>query len=261
MAKGMAYVMLGRCEILNDIHIAGNFKTEGISASNVALEETQNLAKIYNERCAEESKDREMFTKVSFLNVSSALKHALDIQKDAEILDSDIIGLGETWLVGNQKITLDGFQSCFANVRNGQGTASFFKSDLFATTSHFTSDLFTAICVRSSKLDVIFLYLSQNFPKEEVFSLIEDWVTADKKTAILGDLNWNFDEDKKHPMKDFMTAQGFSQLVKDATHEHGNILDQIYVNKPLLMDGCYVTKHSVYYSDHDLISLFVKKVK
>ena len=46
----MAYVALGRTEQLKDIYIRGQVGPEGIHASEVALEETNRLQRMFDER-------------------------------------------------------------------------------------------------------------------------------------------------------------------------------------------------------------------
>ena len=46
----MAYVTLGRSERLEDIYIKGDLEKEGIHASPRALEETERLQSIFNQK-------------------------------------------------------------------------------------------------------------------------------------------------------------------------------------------------------------------
>ena len=253
----MAYVMLGRCEDLNDVFIAGQFKKEGIRVSPVALDESNGLLKKFLERNATESKDREKFLKISFLNVRSAYAHFKDVKNDQSIMDSDFIGLAETHLEQNFELSLQGYDQILANAGKGKGTASFFKRHLFSGATKHVATLFSANLVRGACIDVVILYLSQGFKFEEVKALLEDWISVDKETAILGDLNWHYEGD--HKMKDWLLRLGFIQLIKSATHEQGSILDHVYINQKLIERGCHTTQHSVHFTDHDLITLFVQK--
>ena len=47
MQEGMAYVMLGRCERLQDIYIRGEFNLDKIKVHPKALAETQRLTEVY----------------------------------------------------------------------------------------------------------------------------------------------------------------------------------------------------------------------
>ena len=255
MERGMAYVMLGRCENLKDIFIAGDFKKEGIRIDEDALEESKALEKAFLERQVPVPSN---LVKVSFLNVRSLRAHFEDVKQESSVVTSEIFGLGETWLYPNETVLFEGFKSCFANVGKGKGLASYSKTNLDTEELSHIAETFSAICVRSEYLDVIFIYLSQGFNKDELFKLLENWIVETKETAILGDVNWNYSE--KHDMKDFMAKKNFSQLIKSPTREHGStIIDHIYINKKLKERGCFEKQEPVHFSDHDLITLFVNK--
>jgi len=256
MERGMAYVMLGRCENLKDIFIAGEFKKEGINVDNEALEESKALEKAFQD-------DQQLFPlssflKVSFLNVRSLRAHIEDVKLDNSIVGSDFFGLAETWLYPNESLSIEGFQSCFVNVGKGKGIASFSKIGLETVVSSSIGDNYSAICVRSQYLDIIFVYLSQDFNKDQLFTLLDDWIVTTKETALLGDVNWNYLEEE-HDMKKFMIKKGFSQLIESPTHEKGSLIDHVYVNEKLSENGCLALQESVHFSDHNLITLLVNK--
>jgi len=251
MERGMAYVMLGRCENLKDIFIAGEFKKEGINIDQEALEESQALDKAFQDR--QLSLPSNAF-KVSYLNVRSLRAHIQDVKLDSSIVNSDIFGLGETWMHPNETFSIEGFKSCFVSAGKGKGIASFSKTELETDKVIHIADKFSAICVRGHFLDVIFVYLSQDFNKDHLFTVLDDWIVETKETALLGDVNWNYLEDN-HDMKNFMIKKGFAQLIEKPTHEKGALIDHIYVNKKLIGRGCFAQQESVHFTDHDLISL------
>ena len=251
----MAYVMLGRCENLKDIFIAGDFRKEGIHVDDDALEESKALEKDFQER--QLSLPSNLF-KVSFLNVRSLRAHIQDVKLDPSIVGSDIFGLAETWLYPNEALFIDGFKGHFVSLGKGKGIASFSKTGLDIKQVSCIAEKFSAICVRGHLLDVIFVYLSQDFDKDHLFTLLDDWILETKETALLGDVNWNYLEDE-HDMKEFMAKKGFAQLIENPTHEKGSLIDHIYVNKKLNSKGCFAQQESVHFTDHDLISLYVNK--
>ena len=73
----------------------------------------------------------------------------------------------------------------------------------------------------------------------------------------MGDFNVPFKEDSKIDKE--MKNMGFLQLVPSATHDKGNIIDHIYVNEEVRDKGCSIEKNASYYSDHDIVTLFVNK--
>ena len=73
----------------------------------------------------------------------------------------------------------------------------------------------------------------------------------------MGDFNIAFKEDSKIDKE--MKGMGFLQLVTSATHDKGNLIDHIYVNEEIIDKGCSTEKNASYYSDHDIVTIFVKK--
>ena len=74
-----------------------------------------------------------------------------------------------------------------------------------------------------------------------------------KKTLICGDFNLNPSENE---LSKKLVATGFHQIVSEATHVKGGILDHVY-SKPFQQ----VTKlfiHPLYFSDHDAICVTLK---
>ena len=100
MKRGMAYVMLGRSQRLEDIYIAGELDPSQIKCDPEALEESERLEEIFNKNQAEEAERRSKMWKVSYLNVRSLNAHLNDVKKDNFPLDSDLLGLAETWIDG-----------------------------------------------------------------------------------------------------------------------------------------------------------------
>ena len=73
----------------------------------------------------------------------------------------------------------------------------------------------------------------------------------------MGDFNIAFKEDSRIDKE--MINMGFLQLVTSATHDKGNLIDHIYVNKEIKNKGCSAQKNASYYSDHDIVTVFVNK--
>ena len=94
----MAYVSLGRSDKLKDIHIYGKVDTAEIHAAPEAVEETNRLQCMFDERIKNLEERKDKFWKISYLNVPSLKKHKKDVDIDNFILNSDIFSLGETWL-------------------------------------------------------------------------------------------------------------------------------------------------------------------
>ena len=73
----------------------------------------------------------------------------------------------------------------------------------------------------------------------------------------MGDFNIAFKEDSRIDKE--MKDMGFLQLVTSSTHDKGNLIDHIYVNEEITRKGCFIEKKASYYSDHDIVTIFVDK--
>ena len=255
LQKGMAYVMLGRSSRRQDIYIAGELDTSQIKCDQDALEESKRLQDLFDDTEAEKKEKRSKTWKISYLNVRSLNAHLLDVEKDNFIMDSDLLGLGETWLDGEETRPLNGFKGSFANFGKGKGVAGYNKMNLVASPEVVNSKFYSAILFQTLKFDVIFLYMSNDYNKQEVFNHLEHWLQTGKPMALMGDVNENALENSA--FETFMRGKGFYQMVDRPTRESGKLLDHIYVNDG--MDDIGFTTHvdACYYSDHGIVSLYV----
>ena len=183
--------------------------------------------------------------------------HKNDVKKDNLLMDSDIFGLGETWLEIGSGAQFSNFAGFFANFGRGKGVAAYSKSTLVEDPLVMSSDSCSAIKLRVSAFDIIFLYVSSSCNLENLITFLKDWINPERGTIIVGDFNIAFKEDSRinKEMKDI----GFLQLVTSATHDKGNLIDHIYVNEEITSKGCSMEKNASYYSDHDIVTIFVEK--
>ena len=73
----------------------------------------------------------------------------------------------------------------------------------------------------------------------------------------MGDVNMHFTEDCK--LQKFLQGKGFSQLIKEATCDTGSLIDHIYANEDLRKLGILTEQCSEYFTNHDVISLYIPK--
>ena len=255
----MCYVMLGRSERLQDIFIVceGEMDMKAIKCDPAALIESKRLERIFEEAEQNSQTAKNSHWKISYVNVRSLNAHHQDVMNDNIITESDIIGLGETWLCQNETVTLGGFCGYFANCGRGKGLAGFSRMPLLGEPDVITSNNYSAIQLKTSNFNIIFLYLSKDYDKHSVFHLLEDWIKENTPTAVIGDINENLLENSK--FENFMKAKDFQQMIQRPTFEKGSILDHIYVNKPMRRKNIFTEQTSSYYSDHDVISLYISK--
>ena len=132
----------------------------------------------------------------------------------------------------------------------------------FAKQQHYrycipsSCETFSAIFMETEMVDLIFLYLSQNFDWRKLKELFDQWIRADKCVAIIGDVNID-PKEETHKFMTYMEENGFTQLVDEPTHDGGRCLDHIYVNEKLGQKQPFHSQRCVYYSDHDVITLHV----
>ena len=121
------------------------------------------------------------------------------------------------------------------------------------------SSIFSAIQYRTIKFDVIFVYWSSGTSNEEtseILATLDSWI-IDRPTAIMGDVNMHYTEDCK--LNKFLQGKGFSQLIKEATFDTGSLIDHIYANEDLKKLSITTEQCSAYFTDHDIISLYIAK--
>ena len=73
----------------------------------------------------------------------------------------------------------------------------------------------------------------------------------------MGDFNIDYCPDEK-VSKD-LGIIGFQQLIQESTRISGSLIDHIYVNNALKSLGIFTQQDSAYYSDHDIVTLYVSK--
>ena len=265
LQKGMAYVMLGRSSRLQDIFIAGELDVNEIKCDPNALEESNRLDEMFDQSVEKEQERRSQHWKISYLNVRSmkaADGHAKDVAKDNFIMDSDIFGLGETWLEEDQEVHFEGFSGYFANFGSGKGIAGYSNLDLVAQPERYGSETYSAMMLKTSNFHIVFLYLSKNYDRQGLSYHLNLWIEEDVPTAVIGDINENL---LKMPMKEakfakMMKQKGFHQLIKEPTCHTGSLIDHLYVNNAMKALNISSQTDPAYYSDHDIISLYIPKL-
>ena len=247
---GMAYVMLGRCERIEDLYIAGKLDFELIKCSPCALKEAEKISHAVKERSIQKAKSDLNTMQISCLNIRSFPGKINDLKCVDQIMKSDLICLCETWTEDGFYHEIDGFHGEFLNGGRGKGLAIFSKLN-FNHIEKQVTDTFSAAFVKLGTLSCIFLYLSQNFDWLLLNSLFEKWIIEENHTIIAGDMNWHWQD--LHPMKSYLLGKHFRQMVTRSTHEAGNIIDHAYVSQDL--QNVEVSQYAVLFSDHDVVKI------
>ena len=257
----MAFVQLGRCERLEDIYIIPEpeLNVDAIRCDPEALAETERLEKIFDDTRSMETQRREKCWQISFLNVRSikALDgHREDVSNDELLMNSDLLGLGETWLEEEKTVNFPGFSGYFSTSGQGKGIAGYTKLNLIEEPKIISSKTCSAILFKATTFQIIFLYLSKEYKEDSVTSLLLSWI-HNVPTAVLGDMNEDILKSSK--IQRFMHSKGFHQVIKEPTCSTGSLIDHIYVNDSMSELGIFSELDAVYYSDHDVITLYVSK--
>ena len=255
---GMAYVMLGRGESLDDLYIDQNFDPKKIKCNPHAKAVNELLERQFDERMeANRILDAASFV-VNYVNIQSKQAHHDDVKIDPVLIKSNVFALGETWSEeGYPENGFDGFAECSDLKPQGQGKGKGLSA-YSSVNGNFrkyscSNSTASAILVATEKLDIIFLYLSKNFDWIELQNTFDDWICGEKPTVVMGDCNWHYGN--THPMKTYFSNRGYSQLMTRATHIRGNIIDHLYIC-PLVQELSYKVVHQgVYYTDHDIIGI------
>lgn len=163
MQDGMAYVMLGRPERKEDLHITEDFDPAEIKCDEkYSLPESKRLSQLFDDDEKAKLEERDKVFKISYLNARSIKAtdgHRKDIALDNVLMNSDMFGLAETWLQQDQEVHFDGFNGYFANFGNGKGVAGYTKMDLICQPETVSSLTYSAIFFKTSQFHIIFLYL------------------------------------------------------------------------------------------------------
>lgn len=101
--------------------------------------------------------------------------------------------------------------------------------------------------------------MPSNYKRDDLFTLLDMWIEQDVATAVIGDINENPSKLRKNPFLNKMTSMGFEQLIKETTCQTGSLIDHVYVNNTMKAKQIFTEVNAAYYSDHDIISLYIPK--
>ena len=156
---GMAYVMLGRCERLQDIYISGDFNINQIKCSSEALQESRRILDEFN-ASLERNLETKDCLKISYLNVMSLWAHLDDVKQSSRLMSSTVLGLGETWMDPGAEVNLPNFsQGTYENVGGRRGLAAFTKEPAHAMQSSFEGA--SGIKLDINGIHIIYTYQEQ----------------------------------------------------------------------------------------------------
>ena len=236
---------------------SGQFDPKGIRCSTLALEETKRLLHQYQTQIETRMKERQSHWMISYLNVRSLYAHNHDVARDNILMMSDVFCLGETWLHHGSRVHFEGFVDFHATFGPGKGLSTYVKNQLLTDPIASSSEYLSISKLSLFQIDMIFVYVSNQCNKELLIAKLNQLINIKKPTVIIGDFNENYSEASQ--IANNLKALDFNQMIQEPTHDKGNTIDHIYVNTLLKKKGIFYEKNPTYYSDHDIISLYVSK--
>ena len=261
----MTYVMLSRVEDLLQLFIIGSVPEEKFRTSSKCLTELERLEnKSINKNPPTFEQTFQSCVKISVLNCHSLLDKILDIKSDKMLAFSHVICLTETWLKHDfyleQDLQIKGYKlhlNSFGEQR-AKGLAIYFKEDAFHVESAEKHLTIQVSKLSSDSMDIIVVYRSKNC--HIGWEKISTKINHSKTTVVVGDFNVCYNENKSHPLVKKLLEFGFQQLVTQATHIEGGLIDHVYFRngqQPMDID---VAMYSPYYTanDHDALCLTLK---
>lgn len=268
------YVGLSRITNMDKLHIL-DLNEKKISVSTAVLEEMNRLrneAKI--SLCYESLENHaNAAARILFLNIRSLHRHFLDLEKDFNLLFSEIIAVAETRFIEsdkNEHFSLPGFQlhrfdyPCQSLQRPVYGLAIYVKNGVLI--QNLQKNMYGSTQVLSAEVALgqrwITLKCLHLPPKtstscaQEILRILLGSDLLEKPHVIIGDLN--IDAQATSLFQSFMFEQfGLGYLPTGVTTDYSSVIDHIYTNVPfdqLISWGTLET----YYSDHKPLFVSLK---
>ena len=259
----ITYVMLSRICSLQQLYILNEFDETKMYPNQQALKELERLEEIsFNQNLSEWETVGSGCLKISSLNCRSLKKHYDDISTDDLLLKSDVICLQETWLEDNQiteDLSIPYYNLHLNSHGKGKGIAIYFKKDTLKHEQDITEENMQISKFNSANIDIVVLYRSQKGNQQDLIKNLEAIKTRDKAQLIIGDFNFCYQEDSLNSILKYLKDNDFSQLIQEAPHIEGNLLDQAHVRDVRKTNMYKVEVQSKYYSDHKGLAIEVKK--
>ena len=258
-----AYVMLSRVQQLEQVFILGVLEESKIRTSRVALYELQRMKSLSaNTNPSPWQKVQHDALKIVSLNCAGLAPHFTDILNDEHVMNADIIHLSETSLMDQdeQSFEIEGYNSHFITVGNGKGLVTYFKQEVIQHELDIKEKNMQIIKFTSSQLDLVNVYRSNNGHSVELLNYILKMIRHDKPTLITGDFNICYLKNQNNRMSQGLERNLFKQLVKEATHIQGGLIDHAYwKDTRRVWQAPAIERYSPYYSDHDGICITLTK--
>ena len=253
MKPGMAYVMLSRCESIENVFLDDEFPLKSIKAEKRSLEETKRLE--------EEDISVELAKKrfdIYYQNIASLRNKMEDLLNDIHPKQSDVICLVETWLEKGSQMDWPGKQFHQVSLGHGKGVCMFIpeNQDYRLIGSH-SDDKFQILSIMKENIQLTLVYLSsKECPYGRVKTALSNIFLENVDSILIGDFNYTVN-DPPNELSTYLSQIGLKQIVDQPTQIRGNTIDHCYLSNNLVKNT-KVTGQFTYYSDHASLSLELK---
>ena len=254
--------MLSRVEEFEQIYILDSLPEDKIRASGKALTELKEMNKrSINENPIPWKQENESCIKIASLNCMNLSNNYDDIVGDRTLMESSIIAFSETWLDQKTIVNLNGFKAHFNSIGPGKGLAIYMKDNTFHPLMDIKQEKMQLSKLQSQDLDLITVYRSDQGNTTELLQHLINLIDNDMATVVCGDFNICYQTSRNNKITQYLEKNGFSQLMKEATHIKGRHIDHFYF-KPgnKFHEHPSIFRYSPYYSDHDALCTTVSRI-
>ena len=193
-------------------------------------------------------------TYILSLNIRSLFANFSNLLKD-ELMRAKVIALQETWCHEGQEtdtIQLPGYKLHLVSQGRRKGVATFFQ-DGFDVTGEVNKKGYQICRVSCKNYDVVNVYRSSDANQSSFFKDLGTLARGSKPCFICGDFNIDILKNPKDWLLENISSCGFKQIVEDATHELGGLLDHIYIKRVPWKPQ--ITLEFPFYSDHAVVKV------
>ena len=110
----------------------------------------------------------------------------------------------------------------------------------------------------SSVINIVGLYRSQKGHQDKPRKHLEGLTKGPKPELVIGDSNFCSMASSSNQTKKFFQLNEFTQLIREPTHNEGNLLDQAHIRDTNRLHGYSANLHSKYYSDQKAFVILVR---
>ena len=114
--------------------------------------------------------------------------------------------------------------------------------------------------LESQDLEFLTVYRSEQGNSTELLHHIKDSINQNSATVISGDFNICYNSHRNNKITKFLETNGFKQLMTEATHIKGRLIDHLYFKLGAkICANPSIYRYSPYYSDHDALCVTVSR--